>query len=103
MSQRQQVLVLYLASSALDSGVIAWAVYDGTGRETHMAGDSEHPPYRTGLQALRDGWRLFQASQLLPHRKGDEFRTDYLKYEFFFEKLVEMDPGSLNRTEPDDD
>ena len=102
MPQRQQVLVLYLASSALDTGVIARALYDGTGRETHMAGDSESPPYRTGLHALRDGWRLIQASQLLPHGKGDEFRTDYLKYEFFFEKLIDIDQESLSRMEPDD-
>ena len=36
---RQQVLVLYLANSALDTAVIAWAMYDGTGRRMHMAGD----------------------------------------------------------------
>lgn len=91
MSQRQQVLVLYLESSALDSGVVAWANYDGSGRNKHWSGDQAEPPYRTGLHALQDGWRLFQASQLLPHHRGDEFRTDYLKYEFFFEKLVNVD------------
>ena len=88
MAKRQHVLVLYLSSSALDSPVIGWANYDGSGSSTHMAGDESEPPYKTGLHALRDGWRLFQASQLLPHNSGDEFRTDYLKYEFFFEKLV---------------
>ncbi len=90
-SWRQRVLVLYLQSSALDAPVIGWAEYDGTGRTEHMAGDSETPPYATGLDALRDGWRLFQASPLLPHAPGDEFRTGYLKYEFFFEQLVEID------------
>lgn len=88
--QRQQVLVLYLRSSALDSGVVAWASYDGTGRETHMAGDEEKPPYATGLAALRDGWRLIQAAPLQDHAIGAEFRTGYLKYEFLFEKLVEV-------------
>ena len=82
--------MLYLASSALDSHVVAWANYDGTGRTTPMAGDQSEPPYRTGVHALRDGWRLFQASQLLPHGAGDEFRTGYLKYEFFFEKLEDV-------------
>lgn len=91
MSKRQHVLVLYLASSALDSPVIAWANYDGSGKSRHMAGDQSEPPYSTGLHALLDGWRLFQASQLLPHSSGDEFRTDYLKYEFFFERLVNTD------------
>ena len=91
--KRQQVLVLYLRSSALDSGVVAWAVYDGTGDETHMAGDADEPPYATGLAALRDGWRLFQAAQLANHGVGEEFRTGYLKYEFFFEKIVEAAIG----------
>jgi hypothetical protein len=53
-----------------------------------MAGDSDEPPYATGLDALRDGWRLIQVSPLLPHASGDEFRLGYLKYEFFFEKLL---------------
>jgi hypothetical protein len=87
---RQQVMVLYLQTSALDSGVIGWSQYDGTGQELHMAGDSTEPPYRTGLDALQDGWRLFQASPLLPHAPGDEFRTSYLKYEFFFEKFAPL-------------
>ena len=52
-----------------------------------MAGDQSEPPYLTGVHALRDGWRLIQASPLIQHSHGDEFRTGYLKYEFFFEKL----------------
>ena len=47
------------------------------------------PPYETGTDALLDGWRLFQASTLEQHKSGDEFRTGYLKYEFFFEKIEE--------------
>ena len=86
---KQQVLVLYLQSSALDSGVIGWANYDGTGQTDHMSDDLDEPPYKTGLHALKDGWRLIQASPLVSHVPGSEFRTDYLKYEFFFEKLVE--------------
>lgn len=89
---RQKVLVLYLANSALDSPVIGWAVYDGTGETPHMAGDADEPPYATGLAALKDGWRLIQASQLLPHPRGEEFDLAYLKYEFWFEQLVEVAP-----------
>ena len=92
MNERQQVLVLYLKTSALDSRVAAWAVYDGTGATRHMAGDAEEPPYTTGLDALKDGWRLIQASPLIGHASGDEFRTGYLKYEFFFEKLIRTNP-----------
>ena len=88
---RQQVMVLYLANSSLDARTIAWAIYDGTGKKRHMSGDSETPPYSNGVDALRDGWRLFQASQLANHTPGDEFRTGYLKYEFFFEKIVNCD------------
>ena len=85
---RQQVMVLYTTNSALDTGVVAWAFYDGTGANRHMSGDCDEPPYQTGLEALKDGWRLIQASPLVSHVSGDEFRTDYLKYEFFFEKMV---------------
>ena len=91
---RQKVLILYLQSSNLDSGVIGWSHYDGTGRTINMAGDSEEPPYKTGLHAMENGWRLFQASQLNPHTPGDEFRTSYLKYEFFFEQIVALEDVS---------
>lgn len=84
------MLVLWLANSAVDSPVIAWAEYDGTGEVRHMAGDADEPPYRSGLDALKDGWRLFQASQLNPHERGAEFDVSYLKYEFWFEQIVEM-------------
>ena len=38
----------------------------------------------------RQRWRLFQASQLNPHARGEEFDLAYLKYEFWFEQLVEV-------------
>ena len=91
MTERQQVLVLYLATSALDTGVVGWSNYDGTGESFHMAGDNDQPPYKTGLDALLDGWRLIQASPLISHVPGNELRTDYLKYEFWFEKIVQVD------------
>ncbi|MGW3123903.1 hypothetical protein ACWDBW_43505 [Streptomyces sp. NPDC001107] len=88
---RQQVLVLYLATSTLDSDVVGWSRYDGTGRTRPTTGDSDEPPYPTGLAALLDGWRLLQASQLLPPQSGHEYDVSFLKHEFFFEKL-EDDP-----------
>jgi len=91
MTTRQQVMVLYLSDSSLDAAVVAWSEFDGTGRTRHMAGDSESPPYKTGLEALIDGWRLIQACPLIDHGRGEEFRTGYLRYEFFFEKLVTLD------------
>lgn len=89
--QRQQVLVLYLQNSALDSKVVSWAIWDGTGREEHMPGDADAPPFRTGLEALRAGWRLIQMSPLIQHAPGAEFVTGYQKYEFLFEQLVDVE------------
>lgn len=86
---RQQVLVLYLSTSALDSAVVGWARYDGTGGTKPTTGDSDEPPYPTGLAALLDGWRLFQAAQLIPPYPGHEYDTSFLKHEFFFERLIQ--------------
>ena len=87
---RQQVLILYLGTSALDSDVIGWTRYDGTGRSRPTMGDSDEAPYATGLDALLDGWRLLQMSQLLGHERGHEYDTAYLPYEFLFERLVDI-------------
>ncbi len=87
MNKRQQVLVLYLKNSALDSQVLGWANYDGTGNSSPYAGDSSEPPYAKSVDALKDGWRLFQASPLAAHVPGTELTTSYLKFEFLFEKL----------------
>ncbi len=97
---RQNVLVLYLGDSSLDSPVVAWSYWDGTGTADRMAGDEAEPPYRTGLDALRDGWRLFQTSPLLPHAPGTETQTAYLKYEFCFEQLVEVDAAPTTAPRP---
>lgn len=87
---RQQVMVLYLATSALDSHVVGWSLYDGTGRTSPTTGDSDEPPYESGLAALRAGWRLIQASQLIPPYPGHEYDTSFLKHEFFFERIVNL-------------
>jgi hypothetical protein len=89
---RQQVLVLYLDNSALDSRVVGWACYDGTGRTSPTTGDRDEPPYSTGLAALLDGWRLFQAAQLIPPYPNHEYDTSYLKHEFFFERVDPTPP-----------
>ncbi len=92
MAQRRQiVLVLYLSNSALDSRVKGWTIYDGTGKEQHTTGDSEIPPYGTGLEALRDGWRVIQFPQLIPPYPNMEYTTSFQMYEFIFEKLEEID------------
>ncbi|MBX3011055.1 MAG: hypothetical protein KF832_06085 [Caldilineaceae bacterium] len=87
---RQKVLVLYLGNSALDSMVKGWTLYDGTGQEHYTTGDSDTPPYRTGLDALRDGWRVIQFPQLIPPYPNTEYTTSFQMYEFIFEKLEEI-------------
>ena len=83
---RQQVMHLWLASPALDSGVIGWAFYDGTdGSGPALPGD---PPYITGVAALVDGWHLLQISALLLASPGCERETSYLQHEFVFSRIV---------------
>jgi hypothetical protein len=90
VSRRQQVLFLYLASSALDAAVVGWSCYDGAGEgPTPPVEANPDPPYPTGVDALRDGWRLIQVSALTAPAPGAERRTSYLQHEFVFEKLVE--------------
>lgn len=87
---RQKVLVLYLSNSALDSNVKGWSLYDGTGQTHPTTGDSDTPPYATGLDALLDGWRVIQFPQLNPPYPGMEYTTSFQMYEFIFEKLEEI-------------
>lgn len=87
MNERQQVLYLWGAGSALDSGVVAWAFHDGTGGAGPSLPDAE-PPYATGVDALRDGWMLLQSSQLVAPVPGTEHTNAYLEHEFVFERRV---------------
>ena len=83
----QQLLILYLYNSAIDSKVIAWTFWDGCSKKDISSGSTDNPPYNSGLDALRDGWRLIQMSQLYPRDKSEEYNTSILKYEFMFEKI----------------
>ena len=87
---RQQLLVLYAATSSPESEVGAWSMFDGTGRQSSMAGDADEPPYDSVLAAMRDGWRVIQLPQLAPVALGAEHDTAFLKYEFVLEKLVNV-------------
>lgn len=89
--RRQQVLVLWLASSALDGRVLGWAFYDGT----QGAGPQPHgdPPYLTGVDALVAGWRLLQMSPLVAPFPGHERDTSFLRHEFLFERLADLRTG----------
>ena len=89
--RHQQVLFLWLSDSALDSGVIAWSLYDGASAKGAAVPPVEidaTAPYATGLEALRDGWRLIQAAALIPPAPGAELHTSYLRHEFIFERFA---------------
>ena len=84
-TQRQQVLFLYLEHSNLDGRVVAWTFHDGAGDRSDLEGS---PPYASGTAALRDGWRLIQASPVPQRMPGAERVTGRLEHEFVFERLV---------------
>lgn len=87
---RQKIMILYLSNSALDSDVRGWTIYDGTGQTNPTTGDSDTPPYKTGLEAMQDGWRVIQFPQLIPPYPDLEYTTSYFKFEYVFEKMVEV-------------
>ena len=98
MTQRQQVLYLWLDGSSLDEKVVAWAFHDGTagagpglpGPDIDL-GSMSGPPYRTSVKALEDGWMLLQSAQLVPPAPGHEHLNSYLEYEFVFERRFDID------------
>ena len=87
MTERQQVLYLWLDGSSLDDKVVGWAFHDGTAGSGPELPDAD-PPYANGVGALRDGWMLLQSSQLTAPIPGNEHLNDYLEYEFVFERRI---------------
>ena len=93
MTERQQVLYLWLDGSSLDDKVVGWAFHDGTdgaGPPLPQSPDAGQPPYASGLRALHDGWMLLQSAQLIPPAPGQEHLNSYLEYEFVFERRIEL-------------
>jgi len=84
-------LILWLHTPDLNSAVGAWAIYDGTGRESHTTADNEEPPYHSVVDAMKDGWRVMQLPQQFPAYPGMEYNTSYLKFEYILEKMEEID------------
>lgn len=91
---RQQLLFLCLATPNLASGVVAWSQFDGTGRTSAMAGDSDRPPYDSVLAAMKDGWRVIQVPQLSPAAAGHEHLTSFARFEYVLEKMVDVGPAN---------
>ncbi len=90
---RQQLLFLWLANPNPTAAVVAWSLFDGAGRATGMAGDSDQPPYDSVLAAMRDGWRVIQVPPVVAAAPGREHETGPLRFEFVLEKLVEVRAG----------
>ena len=91
MSQfRQKILVLYLHTPNLDSHVVAWSEYDGTGRSNATTGDSAQPPYNSVLSAMKEGWREVHFPQQFPAHPGMEYQTAYLRFEYILEKMEKI-------------
>ena len=88
---RQKLLVLYAHSPDLNSPVVSWSQYDGTGKTPVTTGDSDAPPYGSVVAAMREGWRVIQFPQQFPAYPGMEYHTAYLKYEYLLEKMEEID------------
>ena len=64
VNKKQEILILYLSNSSLASKVIGWARYYSDKKKIGMPGDNDKPPYDNGIDAIHDGWRLFQTSQI---------------------------------------
>ena len=86
---RQQLLLLCAATPNLLSPIVAWSMYDGTGRTTNMAGDADRPPYDSVLSAMKDGWRVLQVPALAAPAPGREHETGFLRFEYVLEKIVD--------------
>lgn len=91
---RQQILILHLASSSLESQTVAWAFFDGAARPDQrqmQSGDTEEPPYPSVLAAMQDGWFVIQLPTLPVYLPGHEHETGHLPYEYVLERKVDLD------------
>ena len=91
--ERQQIMILHLSNPDLASSAVAWAVYDGAAPRDHLqmqSGDSDEPPYRSVLDAMRDGWFVIQIPTLPTFLRGYEHETGHLPYEYVLERRVKI-------------
>ncbi len=91
---RQQILILHLSNSELDSQTVAWALYDGAAPADKIqmqSGDQDKPPYRSVLDAMRDGWFVMQVPTLPYYVRGHDHEVGHLPYEYALERKVEVE------------
>jgi hypothetical protein len=90
---RQQLLFLCLEHPELDSNTVAWALYDGALPADQLqmgTGSEEQPPYRSVLDAMRDGWKVIQVPPVQSFLRGQEFEAAHLPYEYVLEREVDI-------------
>jgi len=56
-----------------------------------QSGDQSEPPYRSVLDAMRDGWFVLQVPTLPYFVAGREHETGHLPYEYVLERTVTLD------------
>ncbi|MBW3623795.1 MAG: hypothetical protein KY468_10360 [Armatimonadetes bacterium] len=91
--KRQQILILHLSQPDLNSSTVAWALYDGAKPRDEpqmQSGDEDEPPYRSVLDAMRDGWFVIQIPTLPVFLRGGEHETGHLPYEYVLERRVKL-------------
>jgi hypothetical protein len=82
----QDLLYLQAGSSSLASGVLGMALVQN-GRIVEVPDDPNDWPYKTPLEAIRDGWRVIQFPNLA--LMMDETRTYGMGCEFILERWSE--------------
>ena len=83
--------MLYLSGSSPDSNVIGWSIYDGTTNDKYTNQEDNEPPYKSGIDAMRDGWRVIKYPTLKEHEVDNIHKTKYLKYELVLEIFDEIE------------
>lgn len=98
MPKVQDVLVLFQSTPALDATVTAWSRYEASkGDRISDLLDEAEPPYRTAMEAMRDGWQVIQMSELKQRSPEDAYEDGPLPYQVVLSKLSEIEEDEKNQ------
>ena len=86
----QNILVLFQDTPALDARVFGWSRYFASEPEVTVE-DEETPPYANAMDAMRDGWRVIQMSEIKVRSDEQLYRVGAFPYQTVLEKLVEVE------------
>jgi hypothetical protein len=84
--RKQAIMYLYSKSTNMRSPLSGWSIYDPY-RYGEPELPSQHPPYKSVLDAVGDGWRILQ----FPRPENFPFSAidnNYLAFEFILEKFI---------------